>query len=187
LSDVTETLQELLERRLRELGRRRGRGESISLREAWQRLPEDAEGRRTPTYETFRRIRQAGHTNINDETANALATMLEVPVARVYTAARIPPRLGRFELPGRADALSPGERSAVLGIVDAILDARVDAMRLLAQAASVEEPVTGDRPDAEAASAIGAVYEAERQGKSGRARGSADDPDVDRSRRVGKT
>jgi hypothetical protein len=124
LSDVTETLQDLLERRLRELGQRRGRGESISLREAWQRLPEDEEGERSPTYETFRRIRQAGHTNIGDKTADALATMLDIPVEQVYAAAGIPPRLGRFELPSRADALSPGERSAVLGVVEAILDAK---------------------------------------------------------------
>jgi predicted DNA-binding protein len=130
LSDVTETLQDLLERRLRELGQRRGRGESISLREAWQRLPEDAEGRRTPTYETFRRIRQGGHTNISDETAAALATMLDVPAEHVYAAARIPPRLGPFELPSRAEALNPGERAAVLGVVDAILGAKSKAARV---------------------------------------------------------
>lgn len=130
MSDVTETLRDLLERRLRELGQRRGRGESLSLREAWQRLPEDDEGKRTPTYETFRRIRQAGHTNINDETADALATMLGVPVDQVYAAARIPPRLGRFELPSRADALSPGERAAVIGVVEAILDAKSEAGRV---------------------------------------------------------
>jgi hypothetical protein len=81
-----------------------------------------------PTYETFRRIRQSGHTNISDETASALATMLDVPVDHVYAAARIPPRLGRFELPGRADALNPGERAAVLGVVDAILEAKVEAL-----------------------------------------------------------
>lgn len=93
------------------------------------RLPEDEDGQRSPTYETFRRIRQAGHTNINDETATALATMLEVPVETVYLAARIPPRLGPFELPGRADALDPGERAAVLGVVDAILGAKGAAAR----------------------------------------------------------
>lgn len=123
MSDVTETLQDLMERRLRELGHRRGRGESISLREAWQRLPENEAGGRTPTYETFRRIRQEGHTRISDETAGALATMLEVDVDEVYAAARIRPRLGRFELPTRADRLDGNQRKAVLGIVDAILDA----------------------------------------------------------------
>lgn len=123
MSDVTETLQDLLERRLRELGQRRGRGESLSLREAWRRLPEDEHGGRTPTYETFRRIRQDGHTNIGDETVAALATMLDVDDAEVRRAAGQKPRLGRFELPSRADALNPKERAAVLDVVDAILDA----------------------------------------------------------------
>ncbi|GEB13588.1 hypothetical protein GUY44_06915 [Pimelobacter simplex] len=123
MSDVNETLQDLMERRLYELGRRRGRGESISLREAWQRLPEDENGARRPTYEVFRRIRQAGHSNITDETADALATMLDVPVGDVLVAAGQRPRLGRFELPRRADRLTQGERDVVMGVVDAILTA----------------------------------------------------------------
>lgn len=120
---MTETLQDLLERRLRELGQRRGRGESLSLREAWQRLPEDEQGNRRPTYEVFRRIRQTGHTNITDETADALATMLAVDVNLVLAAAGQRHRLGPFELPRRADRLDDAERQAVLGVVDAILRA----------------------------------------------------------------
>lgn len=123
MSDVNETLQDLMERRLKELGKRRGRGESISLREAWQRLPVDENGDRRPTYETFRRIRQAGHSNISDETADALATMLDVPVDDVLVAAGQRRRLGRFELPRRADRLTKSERDAVIGIIDAILEA----------------------------------------------------------------
>lgn len=123
MSDVNETLQQLLERRLREMGKRRGRGESISLREAWQRLPEDEHGQRRPTYEVFRRIRQTGHSNITDETADALATMLDVPVDQVLRSAGQRPRLGRFELPRRADRLTGSERTVVLSVVDAILEA----------------------------------------------------------------
>lgn len=123
MSDMTETLQDLLERRLRELGQRRGRGESLSLREAWQRLPEDEAGQRRPTYEVFRRIRQTGHTNITDETADALATMLGVNVNEVLEAAGQRKRLGPFELPRSADRLDESERQAVLGVVDAILRA----------------------------------------------------------------
>lgn len=123
MSDVNETLQDLLERRLKELGQRRGRGESLSLREAWQRIPEDEHGVRRPTYEVFRRIRQTGHSNISDETADALATMLDIPVDQVLEAAGQRKRLGRFELPRRADRLDDGERKVVLGVVDAILDA----------------------------------------------------------------
>lgn len=123
MSDVTETLQDLMERRLRELGHRRGRGESISLREAWQRLPEDENGQRRPTYEVFRRIRQSGHSNISEETAVALATMLDVDLGDVNRAAGRRAPLGRFELPTRADRLNDTERGVVLGVVDAILDA----------------------------------------------------------------
>lgn len=122
MSHVTETLQELLERRLNELGKRRGRGESISLREAWMRLPETSGGRPV-SYETVRRIRESGHTNISDDTADALATMLDVPVDQILQAAGQRKRLGKFELPRRADRLSETERRAVLGVVDAILEA----------------------------------------------------------------
>lgn len=123
MSDVTETLQDLMERRLREMGKRRGRGESISLREAYQRLQDRAgDDEKLPTYEVFRRIRH-GHTKISDPTASALATMLEVPVEDVYAAARIRPRLSRFELPTRADRLDDSQRQVVLSVVDAILQA----------------------------------------------------------------
>lgn len=133
MSDVNETLQDLMERRLREMGHRRGRGESISLREAYQRMADQASVQnrrdgadgapmRIPTYEVFRRIRN-GHTSITDPTASALATMLDVPIEDVYRAAGIRPRLGRFELPTRADRLDQQQRSVVLSVIDAILDA----------------------------------------------------------------
>lgn len=120
MSQVTETLAQLLERRLLEMGKSRGRDEKISLREAYMRLPEDRPG---VSYETVRRIREEGHTNIGAGTARALATMLGVTVEEVQLAAGQRPTLGRFELPDRADRLNEGERNVVLGVVDAILDA----------------------------------------------------------------
>lgn len=125
MSDVTaETLQDLMERRLKELGQRRGRGEQISLHEAYDRLLEKVgpDGD-VPTYEVFRRIRTSGHSKITARTADALATMLGVDVDEVLRAAGQRPRLTRFELPERADQLTESERKAVLGVVDAILDA----------------------------------------------------------------
>lgn len=128
MSDMTETLQDLVERRLNEIGKRRGRGESISLREAYQRLLDRAEAGEVqldspiPTYEVFRRIRK-GHSSISDKTAGALATMLDVPPERVYAAAGVRPRLGRFELPPRADRLDDQQRQVIISVVDAILAA----------------------------------------------------------------
>lgn len=123
MSDMTETLQQLVERRLREMGKRRGRGENLSLREAWLRLPEGDDGQRPVSYETVRRIREQGHTNIGRATAVALATMLDMPVEDIQTAAGQRPEAGPFVLPARADRLNPSERQVVLAVVDAILDA----------------------------------------------------------------
>ncbi|WP_160006825.1 hypothetical protein [Nocardioides sp. AX2bis] len=127
------------------MGKRRGRGESISLREAYTRLVNQHPDEPRPTYEVFRRIRKDGHTNISDETAGAVATMLDVPLADVLAAAGMPPRLGRFELPGRADSLSREQRDVVLGVVDAILDAGAD---------SAQKPVAPARHLAPAARTI---------------------------------
>lgn len=123
MSDMTETLQQLVERRLREMGKRRGRGENLSLREAWLRLEEGPDGQRPVSYETVRRIREQGHTNIGRATAVALATMFDVPVEEIQAAAGQRPEVGPFVLPPRADRLNEGERRTVLAVVDAILDA----------------------------------------------------------------
>ena len=123
MSQGNENLKQLLERRLTELGSRRGRGEKLSLREAWLKLPEKPGGGNVISYETARRIREDGHQNINDETADALAVMLKVKVDEVLVAAGQRKRLGRFELPRRADRLTERERQIVLDVVDAILEA----------------------------------------------------------------
>lgn len=119
---VSETLKELTQRRLAEIGRQRG-GEPQSLLSAWEELPEDDNGKRAISYETARRVAEGDHTNIGDKTANALATMLGVHVDDVLLAAGKRVRLGRFTLPERADRLDRKERKAVLAVVDAILDA----------------------------------------------------------------
>lgn len=120
---VDETLQELVERRLREMGRARGRDEPLTLLEVWESLPEDDRGKRAVSYEICRRIARGVHRNIGDQTADALATMLDAPVGEVLRAAGQRPRLGRFDLPRRADRLTEREREAVVSVVDAILNA----------------------------------------------------------------
>ena len=123
MAHVNETLQQLMERRLREMGQRRGRSEPLSLREVWMALPENSTGSRAISYESVRRVLVEGHTNISDRAADAIATMLDVAVSDVLAAAGQRPRLGRFELPRRADRLTDSERQAVVGVVDAILGA----------------------------------------------------------------
>lgn len=119
---VSETLKELTQRRLAEIGRQRGGGLQTLLG-AWQELPEGDDGKRPISYETARRVAEGLHTNIGDKTADALATMLGVHADDVLLAAGKRVRLGRFTLPVRADRLDRKERKVVLAVVDAILDA----------------------------------------------------------------
>jgi hypothetical protein len=121
VSDV-ETLQELMTRRLREMGRRRGR-DTLTLREVHESIKDDA-GKAPVSYETARQILKGQYTSrLSDESADGLATMLDVSVSQVLAAAGQRPRLGRFALPRKADRLNDKERRAVLAVVDAILDA----------------------------------------------------------------
>lgn len=95
------------------------------------------------SYETVRRVRELGHSKIGDTTADALATMLDVAVDDVLTAAGQRKRLGKFELPRRADRLTEPERDAVLGVVDAILNAgssEVDNVRPLTKREEMQQP-----------------------------------------------
>lgn len=137
MARVGETLQQLVERRLYEMGKSRGRDEALNLLEVWQSLPEDERGKRPISYEIVRRIAKGEHRNIGDRAADAVATMLDVPVGDVLKAAGQRPRLGRFDLPRRADRLNEKERTVVLSVVDAILGA--------ADAAAREERTVVDR------------------------------------------
>lgn len=119
MSDV-ETLQQLVERRLQEMGRRHGRQEPLTLLEAYRTLPDEGDW---VVYELVRRVLREGHRNIGDRAADTIATMLDVPVGDVLTAAGKRPRLGPFRLPTRADRLDEQERRVVLSVVDAILHA----------------------------------------------------------------
>lgn len=119
---MSESLSELIARRLVELTQRRG-GAVVSLHSAWEVLPPKQDGSPLVSYETIRRVSIGEHTNIGDETADAIAMMLGVPVDDVLAAAGQRVRLGRFTLPRRADKLEKKERRTVLAVVDAILDA----------------------------------------------------------------
>jgi hypothetical protein len=110
-------LQELVDRRLTELGAGRG---PMSTRQAAARSGGKV------SYETLRLIKIGQHSgSISQEVAEGIAQALEVPVDDVLRLAgrRIPQ--GPFVLPRRAETLTKSERAVVLSVVDAILDAAV--------------------------------------------------------------
>jgi hypothetical protein len=108
-------LQQLVERRLRELGDHRG---PMPTRRAAAR----SQGK--VSYETLRLLKLGQHSGaISAEVAEGLALALDVPLSTVLEVAgqRIP--LGPFVLPKRAETLTKAERAVVLSVVDAILTA----------------------------------------------------------------
>jgi hypothetical protein len=110
-----DNLQELVDRRLTELGSARG---PMSTRQAAARSGGKV------SYETLRLIKIGQHSgSISQEVAEGIAEALEVPVTDVLHLAgrRIPQ--GPFVLPRRAETLTKSERAVVLSVVDAILDA----------------------------------------------------------------
>lgn len=142
---VNETLQQLVDRRLREMGEERGRGEPLSLLEAYQ-----AVAKPEATYEVFRRIQNEGHTKIKGPTVRTLATMLKVDENEIRAAARQAPAGEPFVLPERAAKLTPEQRKIVLSLVDEFV-ASADAaaasfadslMRLMISTAAAAGPDT---------------------------------------------
>jgi hypothetical protein len=108
-------LQQLVDRRLRELGDHRG---PMPTRRAAARSGGKV------SYETLRLLKLGQHSgSISAEVAEGLALALDVPLSTVLQVAgqRIP--LGPFLLPKRAETLTKSERAVVLSVVDAILSA----------------------------------------------------------------
>lgn len=126
MRDVTTPLQQLIANGLLRLGRLHGRTEPFNLLEAYRRLDTATSpaGEKWASYELVRRAALGEHTNIGLRAARTIATMLDVPPEDVLKAAGKPVPLGAFRLPEKADALTGNERRAVLGVIDAILDAR---------------------------------------------------------------
>lgn len=114
MPDVQESLQQLVQRRQRELG---GAGGPISTRQVWLR----GGGEEQWSYETVRRIVELGHSNIGDRVADRLSIALNVPVSRILAAAGQRLRGEPFTLPARAARLSQTERNIVRAVIDAML------------------------------------------------------------------
>lgn len=114
--DGQETLQELVDRRRREIGGRTG---PISVRQVHQRGGGDEHW----SYEIVRKIVERGHSNIGDRIADRLAIALDIPVSRIHTAAGQRQRGTPFVLPARANRLSQTEREIVRAVIDGFLGA----------------------------------------------------------------
>lgn len=110
-----ESLQQLVLRRLRELGGDQG---PVSARQAVRGHEE------LVSYETVRVIARGVHQGgITDKTAEGLSRALKVPIAAVYEAAGVPSPGSRWEWPDRFARLSPRQRELVEQFAGALLDA----------------------------------------------------------------
>lgn len=113
--ESAETLQDLVLRRLLELGNANG---PMSAKAAADR------SRGGVSYELLRLIARGKHGGgITDRVAEGISLALDVPVSVVYRAARKPRPDSRWEMPERFDRLSVAERRAVERVAGAILDA----------------------------------------------------------------
>jgi hypothetical protein len=115
-SDPVEQLSGLVVRRLIEL--------DLSAREAASR------SRGRVSYSTIRNIARGTHGGkITDTVAEGLAIALDVPLAAVYEAARVPQPLSRWEWPEKFDRLVPEERRLIEELAAALLRARGRGLR----------------------------------------------------------
>lgn len=114
-ADPVERLQDLILRRLAELGDETG---PLSAREAARR----AEG--LVSYETLRNLaRGVRHTGrISNRVAEGISRALQVPVTKVYEAAGIQQPGDRWRLPERFDRLPVEQRRLVEDLASALLE-----------------------------------------------------------------
>jgi hypothetical protein len=109
-----ETLQDLVLRRLAELGTPEG---PLSLRDAADK------SRGKISYETLRLIARGRHQGaINDRTAEGLAEAVDVPLALVYRTAGVPRPGARWEWPSRFDRLPGAQRKLVEDVAAGMLE-----------------------------------------------------------------
>ena len=119
--DRVNELQDLVLRRLAELGTP---GSPMSIREATRR------SRDRLNYETLRKLARGEHSgDITDQTAEGVSLALDVPIAQVYAAARVPRPLSRWQWPAKFDRLDLDDRRVVEEVASALLRAREKGLR----------------------------------------------------------
>ena len=132
-ADPVERLQDLILRRLAELGDENG---PLTAREAARR----AEG--LVSYETLRNLaRGVRHTGrITDRVAEGLARALQVPVRQVYDAAGVQQPGGQWQWPERFNRIPETQRRVVEDVAAALLEAYDRGRRDV-----LDETTNGDR------------------------------------------
>lgn len=138
-----ETLQELFERRQRQLG---AGGGPISVREVWLRGGGDEHW----SYEIVRKIAVKGHTRIGDDIAERLSIALQVPVDQIWRAAGQRNRGRPLDLGPESAQLSQAEREIMRMVMKGLLGRYKDQeelehqpRRLQSVAAQIPEPPAG--------------------------------------------
>jgi len=114
-------LQQLVLARLIDLGDESG---PLSIRAAAER------SRGAVSHENLRKIARGTHSGrLNDRTAEGLAIALDLPIAEVYRAAKVPRPHTRWLWPERFDRLDAAERRVVEEVAATILEAREKGLR----------------------------------------------------------
>jgi hypothetical protein len=110
VSEPVDQLSRLVVSRLIELG--------ISARTAAER------SRGRVSYSTIRNIARGTHGGrITDKVAEGISLALEVPLPRIYEAAKAPQPMSRWDWPSRFDRLVPEERRLIEDMAAALLRA----------------------------------------------------------------
>lgn len=114
-------LQDLVLRRLAELG-------EPSAPMSARRAAERSNG--LVTYETMRIIARGEHSGkLTDRVAEGLSRALEVPLAEIYDAAKLPRRTTRWIMPERFDRLDMAQRRIVEDVAAALLESYEKGLR----------------------------------------------------------
>jgi hypothetical protein len=114
-------LSDLILTRMAELGTP---GKPLTLREVSRRT------RGRVSYEVVRKISRGEHSGrLQDTTIEGLAAALEVPAQTIYSIARVPRPLTRWQWPARYDRLDAAQRQIVEDVAAAMLDAYEKGLR----------------------------------------------------------
>lgn len=135
---VTESLPDLIGRRMKELG-------ASSIRALHARLPDDGD---RISSETVRLLKNGQQKDAGDRTIRDLALMLGVSENEVRQALDLPPTYGPWQIPERANVLTPRERTVVMSVIDALVSARTEEKQWASGNASSEDVDQSGAPEA---------------------------------------